>query len=51
MMKVKLSLCLIKNQAMKMDGGEEVYICAFLMSALDRGEWSASGLGHIIPEE
>jgi hypothetical protein len=35
--KVKLSLCLIKYYAMKTYGGVEVYVHAFLNSALDGG--------------
>jgi hypothetical protein len=32
-------------------GGVEVYLHAFLTSALDGGEWSASCLCHFIPRE
>jgi len=36
---VKLFLCLIKHHAMKTYGEVEVYFQAFLISALDGGEW------------
>jgi hypothetical protein len=36
---------------MKTYEGVEVYFHAFLTSALDGGEWSASRLGHFIPGE
>jgi hypothetical protein len=41
--KVKLSLCLIKHHAMKTYWGVEVMLHAFLISALDAGEWSRPG--------
>jgi hypothetical protein len=43
--KVKLSPCLAKYHAMKTYWGMEVYLHAFLTSALDGGEWSASPPG------
>jgi hypothetical protein len=49
--KVKLSLCLTKHHAMKTYWGEETQLRAFLNSALDIGEWSASSSGRIIPRE
>jgi hypothetical protein len=49
--KLKLSLCLTKHHAMKMYWGVEVWLHAFLISALDGGEWSASRLGRFTPRE
>jgi len=46
---VKLFICSIKCHAMKMYGGVEVQLQAFLNSALDGGEWSASCPGHFTP--
>jgi hypothetical protein len=43
---VKLSLHLTKHHTMKTYCGVEVQIHAFLTSALDGGEWSASQPGH-----
>jgi hypothetical protein len=41
--KVKLSLCLTANYAMKMYGGEmHVWVHVFFTTALVGGEWSAS---------
>jgi len=34
---------------MKMCGGVELYLHAFLTSALDESEWSSSRLGHFSP--
>jgi hypothetical protein len=45
MVKVKLSLCLTKHHAMKTYLGVEVKLHAFLTSALDAGERSASRPG------
>jgi hypothetical protein len=42
MVKMKLSLCLIKYYAMKTYRGVEVYLHVFLNSALDGGEWWVS---------
>jgi hypothetical protein len=36
---------------MKTYGGGEVYLLAFLTSALDDGEWSASRPDRFIPDE
>jgi hypothetical protein len=44
---VKLSLCLTKYHVMKMYGGVEVQLHLIFISALDGGEWSASGPGRI----
>jgi hypothetical protein len=44
-------LCLTKHHAMKAYGGVDVYRHAFLTSALDGGEWSASRLGRFTPRE
>jgi hypothetical protein len=49
--KVKLSLCLTKHHAMKTHWGVEVQLHAFLTSALDGGEWSASRPGCFTPKE
>jgi hypothetical protein len=49
--KVKLSLCLIKHHAMKMYKGVEVWLRAFIISALDGRERTASHPGHFIPGE
>jgi hypothetical protein len=49
--KVKLSLCLTKYHAMKTYWGVEVQLHAFLISALDGGEWSASRTGRFDPWE
>jgi hypothetical protein len=37
--RVKLSLCSIEHHTMKMHGGVEVELRAFLISALHKGEW------------
>jgi hypothetical protein len=47
---VKLSLCLIKHQEIKMYKGVEVKLCAFLISSLDGCEWSVSCPSHFTPE-
>jgi hypothetical protein len=47
----KLSLFLTKHYATKTYWGEEVYIHAFLISALDGGEWSASRHGRFTLEK
>jgi hypothetical protein len=49
--KIKLSLCLIKHSAMKMYGGSEGTAPAYLTSALDGGEWSASHSCCFTPRE
>jgi hypothetical protein len=49
--KVKLSLCLTMHHEMKTYWGVEVYLHAFLTSALDGGEWSASRPGRFTPKE
>jgi hypothetical protein len=46
-----LSLCLTKHHAMKMYWGVEVKLHAFLTSALNGGEWSASRPGRFTPRE
>jgi len=51
MNKVKLSLCLTKNYAMKTYMGMEVQLHAFLTSALDGYEWSTSCPSHLTPGE
>jgi hypothetical protein len=48
--KVKLSLSLTKYHAMNTYWGVEVYLRAFLTSALDGGEWSASRPGRFTPQ-
>jgi len=45
--RVKLPLCLTKHHAMKTYRGVEVSLHAFLTSAPDRGEWSASRPGRL----
>jgi hypothetical protein len=47
--KVKLSLCLTKHDAMKAYWGVEVWLPAFLTLALEGGEWSASRPGLFTP--
>jgi hypothetical protein len=47
--KVKLSLCLTKCHSMKTYGGMEVQLHAFLTSAPDGGEGSASCPGRFTP--
>jgi hypothetical protein len=49
--KVKLSLRLTKHHAMKAYWGAEVWLHAFLTSALDGGEWSASRPVRFTPRE
>jgi hypothetical protein len=49
--KVKLSLCLTKHNAMKTYWGVEGLLQAFLASALVGGEWSASRPGRFTPRE
>jgi hypothetical protein len=49
--KVKLPLCLTKHHSMKTYWGVEVLLHAFLTSALDGGEWSASRPGRFTPRE
>jgi hypothetical protein len=49
--KVKLSLGLIKRDALTTYRRVEVWLHEFLTLALDGGKWSASGLGHFIPGE
>jgi hypothetical protein len=46
-----LSLCLTKYHAMKMYWVVETYLHAFLTSALDGCEWSASQPGHFTLRE
>jgi hypothetical protein len=46
-----MSLCLTKHHVMKTYWGVEVYLHAFLISALDGGEWSASHSGRLTPRE
>jgi hypothetical protein len=46
---VKLFLCLTKHHIIYTYWGMEVYIHAFLISALDGGEWSASRPGRFTP--
>jgi hypothetical protein len=47
-LKVKLPLCLTKHNVMEVYRGVEVLLNAFLTSALDGGEWSASLPGRFI---
>jgi hypothetical protein len=49
LVKVKLSLCLIKYYAMKAYGGVDVQIDIFLTTALAGGERSASRPGRFTP--
>jgi len=49
MRRVELFLCLTKHHAMKTYGGVELQIHAFITSALDGGEWSASRPGRFTP--
>jgi hypothetical protein len=42
---------MLKNHAKKMNGGVEVKHQAYLSSALDGGEWSASGSGRLTSVE
>jgi hypothetical protein len=49
--KVKLSLCLTMYHAMKTYGRVVTYLHAFLTSALDRREWSASRPSCFTPGE
>jgi hypothetical protein len=49
--KVKLSLCLTKHYTMKTSEGVEVYLHAFLTSALFGSEWSVSHPGNITSRE
>jgi hypothetical protein len=49
--KVKLSLCLTKHHAMKTYWGMEVQLHAFLTSALDGSEWSASRPDRFTPRK
>jgi len=44
-------LCLIKQYAMKVYDRVEVWLQAFLPSALDGVEWSSSRSSHFTPEE
>jgi hypothetical protein len=46
---LKLSLCLIKHNAMETYEGMEVTIHTFTISTLDGGEWSVSHFGHLNP--
>jgi hypothetical protein len=48
---IKLSLCLTRHHAMKTYSGSEGIVHAFLTSALDGGEWSASRPSHFTPRE
>jgi hypothetical protein len=47
----KVVLCLMKCCAMKTYVGVRLELHAFLTSALNGGEWSASFLGHFTAEE
>jgi len=51
MQKVNFFLCLITRHAMMTHGWVTVYLHAFLTSALDRCEWSASGASRFIRRE
>jgi hypothetical protein len=46
-----VSLCLTKHDAVRLIRGVEVYLHAFLTSAVDGGEWSASRSASFIAEE
>jgi hypothetical protein len=48
-LKAKLSLCLTKYHSMKTYGGVDVWVRAFLTSAQDGSEWSASRPGRFTP--
>jgi hypothetical protein len=53
--KVKLSLSLFKHRVMKTDGGVQawlhVFLFLFLISGIDRHEWSASLFGRFFPKK
>jgi hypothetical protein len=46
-----IPLCLTKHHTMKMHGGVEVQLHAFLTSAVDGDDWSASRPGRFTPGE
>jgi len=46
-----VSLCLTKYYAIKTFGEAELQLYAFLISALDRSEWSASPSARFTPGE
>jgi hypothetical protein len=48
---VKLPLFLTEHHTMKSYGGVEIYLHAFLTSALDGGEWSSSDPYRFTPRK
>jgi hypothetical protein len=51
MLNVKLSLCLIRQHAVKAYGRIKAWLHIFLITTLDGGEWSDLQFGCFIPGE